>query len=240
VSSRSKLPAPILCYVTDRHSLAASSAADTIEAEVTRQLLGVIEATVTAGVNWIQIREKDMSGLECSLLVRHALQSATSSSADSSHPARILVNDRLDVALAERAGGVHLGANSLSVRDANRLREARSKLKPDFLLGVSCHSQAEAASAARDGADYLFFGPIFPTPSKAQHGPPQGPGRLAEVCRSVAIPVIAIGGITLANASLCLVAGAAGIAAIRLFQDAPDLPQLIRALRQLSIPSRPS
>jgi thiamine-phosphate pyrophosphorylase len=101
----------------------------------------------------------------------------------------------------------------------------------DFLVGVSCHSQEAAKSAEDGGADYIFFGPVFTTPSKAAYGAPQGLARLAEVCRSVSLPVLAIGGIALENATSCLAAGAAGIAAIRLFQDAYDLASLVKTLR---------
>jgi thiamine-phosphate pyrophosphorylase len=98
-------------------------------------------------------------------------------------------------------------------------------------VGASCHSLEGAKSAASGGAGYLFFGPVFATPSKAAFGPPQGVERLAEVCRAIAIPVLAIGGITLENAGACLAAGAAGLAAIRLFQDASDPAATVRALR---------
>jgi len=90
-----------------------------------------------------------------------------------------------------------------------------------------------AQAAARDGADYILFGPVFATPSKEKFGPPQGLQRLAEVCRSLSSPVLAIGGVTLDNAESCILAGAAGIAAIRLFQDATNAIENIRALRQL-------
>jgi thiamine-phosphate pyrophosphorylase len=91
-----------------------------------------------------------------------------------------------------------------------------------------------AARAAGDGADYIFFGPIFPTPSKVKFGPPQGLERLAEVCGAIKIPVLAIGGITLENAASCLAVGASGIAAIRLFQDAPNISTLVASLRSLA------
>ena len=150
-------------------------------------------------------------------------------------PSRILVNDRLDVALAEHAGGVHLSENSLPPEEARRLLGSLSAKIPshDFLIGVSCHSLKAAQLAASAGADYIFFGPVFATPSKAAYGAPQGLDRLAEVCGSVAIPVLAIGGITLANASSCFSAGACGIAAIRLFQDSADPAELVRKLRLL-------
>ena len=147
------------------------------------------------------------------------------------------MNDHLDVALAEQAGGVHLGENSLpsQKRSACFCRHLPRKRSPNkFFVGVSCHSLESAKSAAASGADYIFFGPIFATPSKAAYGSPQGLNRLADVCRSVNIPVLAIGGITLENASSCLSAGASGIAAIRLFQDAVDPASLVRSLLQLS------
>jgi thiamine-phosphate pyrophosphorylase len=140
-----------------------------------------------------------------------------------------LVNDRLDVALAADAGGVHLGEQSLPPREALRLLQWRER--KDFLIGVSCHSPTAAKEAERGGADYLFFGPVFATPSKAAYGAPQGLERLGEVCRAVTLPVLAIGGITPENAAACLSAGASGIAGIRLFQDAPDLPRLVKTLK---------
>jgi thiamine-phosphate pyrophosphorylase len=218
----------ILCYVTDRRSL---SEAESRKAQET--LLSKIEAAAAAGVDWIQIREKDLSGRDCGRLTREALQRAAKSTASNAAPARILLNDRQDVALSERAGGVHLGEDSLPLLEAKRLSNAQSQGQ-DFLIGVSCHSLEAARSAASGGADYLFFGPIFATPSKAAFGAPQGLDRLAEVCRAVSIPVLAIGGITLANASECLAAGVSGIAAIRLFQDARDMSFLVQSLRKLT------
>ena len=224
----------LLCYVTDRHSLVGFEARDAQKTHLLK-----IEAAAAAGVDWIQIREKDLSGRQCGLLTREALQRAAKSPASHAAPTRILVNDRLDVALSERAGGVHLGEKSLPLPEAKRLAEARGQRK-DFLIGVSCHSLESARSAASGGADYLFFGPIFATPSKSAFGAPQGLAQLAKVCRAISIPVLAIGGVTLANASECLAAGASGIAAIRLFQDAADVSELVAALRLAFSLSRPS
>lgn len=192
-----------------------------------------IEAAAAAGVDWIQIREKDLSGRDCALLTREALQRATKSQASDAARTRIIVNDRLDVALSESAGGVHLGEKSLPAAEAKRLVVNRGE-RNDFVVGVSCHSLEAARSAARDGADYLFFGPVFATASKAALGAPQGLERLATVCRGISIPVLAIGGITLENASACFAAGASGIAAIRLFQDAQDVSSLVQSLRNLA------
>jgi thiamine-phosphate pyrophosphorylase len=214
--------------VTDRRSLPEFEPRKAQET-----LLSKIKAAAASGVDWIQIREKDLSGRDCALLAREALQLTAKSKASSGGTTYILVNDRLDVALSERAGGVHLGENSLPLPEARRFVENRNE--PDgFLIGVSCHSLEAARSAASAGADYLFFGPVFATPSKAPFGAPQGLERLAEVCRAVPIPVLAIGGITLANAPDCLAAGAWGIAAIRLFQGAQDISSVVESLRKLT------
>jgi thiamine-phosphate pyrophosphorylase len=218
----------LLCYVTDRRSLAGIG-----DAEPRAALLEKIETAARDGVDWIQIREKDLSGKDCAALTRGALQRAAKSSENNAVPTRILVNDRLDVALAENAAGVHLGEKSLPVQEAKRLVDARRRGK-DFFIGVSCHSLEAAKAAASGGADYLFFGPVFATPSKSAFDAPQGLEWLSEVCRSVSIPVLAIGGVTLENASSCLAAGASGIAAIRLFQDAEDVASLVRALRKMA------
>lgn len=142
--------------------------------------------------------------------------------------ARILVNDRFDVAWAAGAGGVHAGEKSLTVRALIDARRASGLT--DFLVGASCHSSEGAMHAADEGADYLFFGPVFETPSKAEFGPPQGLEKLARVCSAVSVPVMAIGGITLENAAACGEAGAAGIAAIRLFQQSGDLAGIVASL----------
>jgi thiamine-phosphate pyrophosphorylase len=185
-------------------------------------LLKRVASAAVAGVDWIQIREKDLSGKELSSFIRAAVAQTKQINERNGQPTRIIVNDRLDAALSEAAGGVHLGERSLAVQDVRKWIDAKPDLAGGvkFLVGVSCHSVQAAASASRDGADYIFFGPVFATPSKAPFGAPQGRERLAEVCSSVTIPVLAIGGITLDNASDCFAAGAAGIAAIRLFQDA--------------------
>jgi thiamine-phosphate pyrophosphorylase len=219
---------PILCYVTDRRSLQLGAQENAMEA-----LFRKMEAAAASGIDWIQPREKDLSGSGCAALTREALRRVTQAASRNGPAPRILVNDRLDVALAERAGGVHLGESSLPVEDAKRLIAAAQPPLKDFLVGASCHSLEAAQSAARADADYIFFGPVFATPSKAEFGPPQGLERLAVVCRAVEIPVLAIGGVTLENAAQCFASGAAGIAAIRLFQDARALPRAVEALRQL-------
>jgi len=215
----------LLCYVTDRQTLPEANEVDAREA-----LLQKIEVAAASGVNWIQIREKDLSGKECAALASEALRRAAKQLTSKRGPTRILVNDRLDVALSQSAGGVHLGENSLPVREARKLADSRTGAR-DFLVGVSCHSLEAATAAAEGGAHYIFFGPVFATPSKASFGIPQGLLRLAEVCRAVSLPVFAIGGVTLDNAASCLSAGAAGIAAIRLFQHVKDTASIVKTLR---------
>ena len=222
---------PLLCYVTDRRSLPGANSAEAIEA-LTRNIAEV----AAAGVDWVQIREKDLTARELASLTRQALRVAAKSSRESSPATRVLVNDRLDVAIAERAGGVHLGEKSLPVAEAKRLVESvrrKQAVDESFLIGVSCHSIGAATAAECGGADYIFFGPVFPTPSKATFGPPQGTEVLQQVCNAVSIPVLAIGGITLDNAKSCMLAGAAGIAAIRLFQDAIDPISIIQRLHEI-------
>jgi thiamine-phosphate pyrophosphorylase len=196
-------------------------------------LLRKIESAAAAGIDWIQIREKDLSGKHCAQLIRDSLQSVAKCAAPGTSTARILVNDRLDVALAMGAHGVHLSDKGLPIPEAKRLAVSSSASR-EFLVGKSCHSLEAAKRAQEEGADYVHFGPIFATPSKAAFGAPQGVNRLAEICREVSIPVIAIGGITVENFSECLAAGASGIAAIRLFQDPPDLVGVVRSLRNLT------
>jgi thiamine-phosphate pyrophosphorylase len=224
---------PLLCYVSGRLGLQVARGKDLLE-----PLLDKVELVASAGVDWIQLREKDLSGKQIASLTREALRRVSRQASHTRPPTRILVNDRLDVAIAEQAGGVHLGENSLPADQAKHLllaSPAAQSGSQGFLVGVSCHSLEAAKSAAFAGADYIFFGPIFATPSKAAFGAPQGIERLAEVCTSVTIPVLAIGGITLENAPACLSAGASGIAAIRLFQDSADPARIIRALRHQNL-----
>jgi thiamine-phosphate pyrophosphorylase len=226
---------PILCYVTDRRSLPVPSTASA------SALVEKIAAVAAAGIDWVQIREKDLSGRELVALTRVAIARSSS--------ARTIVNDRLDVAISAGAGGVHLGEAGLPIADvAKWVNRSGSGVvvsdqgaaaqfsvtaSDDFLIGASCHSFEGAKAAVRDGANYIFFGPVFATPSKVQFGEPQGLKKLAAVCGAVSVPVIAIGGIKLENAGECIAAGAAGIAAIRLFQDAANPAQVVSTLRKL-------
>jgi thiamine-phosphate pyrophosphorylase len=224
---RKLLRAPILCYVTDRKGLAPA------DNDQNGALLKHVVNAAATGIDWIQLREKDLSAKELSSVAREAVARTKQLNERNRQASRIVVNERLDVAYSERAGGVHLGEHSLPVAAVCKWLDAKVDLTEGdkFLVGVSCHSVQAAASAASDGADYVFFGPVFATPSKAPFGAPQGLQQLAEVCRSVSIPVLAIGGITLENASDCFAGGAGGIAAIRLFQEAENLASVVTELR---------
>jgi len=224
-------PKPILCYVTGRRALERACApspgnpiSENSRADLTHTLLETIRKAAAAGINWIQIREKDLGTLALAELVRLA-DAATRATG-----ARILVNDRLDVALSTGAAGVHLGEMSLPVEMVAEWR--RSAGRVEFRIGVSCHSVEAAREADVTGADYIFFGPVFATPSKAAFGAPQGIERLREVCRAVRIPVLAIGGVTVENANSCFAAGVAGVAAIRLFQESEDVSAVVSRLRE--------
>jgi thiamine-phosphate pyrophosphorylase len=203
---------PVLCYITDRKNSPLP-------------LLDSLRRGIDAGVDWIQLREKDLSARDLWAL---ALETR---GIVAGRPVRIIINGRLDVALAAGVEGVHLPASSLPV---SRVREKIGD-RP-FLIGVSTHSPEEVLTAARSGASYVTFGPVFPTPSKAMYGPPRGLAELQQAAASVSIPLLALGGVESGNVLACLQAGARGIAAIRLFQDPEiDLQELFSGLRTDSL-----
>ena len=196
-----------LCYITDRHALAPAP------------LPPLITEAIRAGVDLIQIREKDLPAPALIELVRSSVETARETKT------RILVNDRLDTAVALDAAGVHLGRQSLP---AQTVREC---VPAGFLVGVSCHSIQEALEAEAAAADYVLLGPVFATPSKAAYGPPLGLAKLREVTARVRIPVLALGGITVERVRECREAGACGVAGISLFQRAASLPERVHELR---------
>jgi thiamine-phosphate pyrophosphorylase len=200
-----------LYYVTDRTQLKAG----TIDARIAQ--------AITSGVDWVQIREKDLATRRLLSLA----ESATRQARGEGHT-RVLVNDRLDVALAAQAHGVHLGGRSMPAEVVRRL------VPEDFVIGVSCHSLEESLAAQAAGADYILLGPIFATPSKLAYGPPLGLAKLREVSSRVTIPVFALGGISPERVAACLQNGAAGIAGIRIFQDCDSLDQLVRELHEIA------
>ena len=195
-----------LYLVTDRHQTLG------------RPLLDLLGSCLAAGVRAVQLREKDLPARE---LYRLALEIRELTRR---YGARLLVNDRIDVALAAEADGAHLPAHSLPVAEARRL------LGPDRLLGVSTHSVVEAVEAQAEGADFVVLGPIYDTPSKRPFGSPLGPGVLRAARAEIAIPIFAIGGVAAANAPEVLAAGADGVAVISAILAAPDPAEATRAL----------
>jgi thiamine-phosphate pyrophosphorylase len=173
------------------------------------EVIDRVAVAAAAGVHLIQIRERALDGAELVRLVEACVRAVRAT------PARILVNDRLDVALAARAHGVHLRGQSMP---ASRVRAIAPA---GFLVGRSVHSAEEAAAVARQsGVDYLLFGTVFPSRSKPGRDA-AGLAALAATAAAAAIPVLAVGGVTLANVGQLNAAGAAGFAAIGLFVQPP-------------------
>lgn len=189
--------APRLYLVTDRR-------------QARGPLPRVLAAALAGGVNAVQLREKDLGARRLAELAAELLPIAQAAGVP------LLINDRIDVALACGAAGVQLAGTSLPTP------QARTLLGPDRYLGVSTHSLEEAERAAREGADFVLFGPVFATPSKLAYGAPQGLERLRQVCRVVPCPVLAIGGITARHLPEVLAAGAHGVAVISAILASPD------------------
>jgi len=178
-----------LCLVTDR-----SQVAGTLEEAV--------ETCLGAGLKAVQLREKDLAARDLLSLAQRLRESTRR------HGARLLINDRADVALAVGADGVQRTGTSLPVS------VVRSISPPGFLIGASVHSAAEARAVEPEGADFLLFGPVYDTPSKRPYGPPQGVAALERVATAVRLPVFAVGGVTPARVAEVVRAGAVGVAVI--------------------------
>jgi len=193
-----------LLVVTDRHQTNG------------RPLVPLLQRALTAGGPTIQIRERDLSARELVALARE-VQAVTVS-----RRSQLLINDRIDVALALEGVGVHLRSNSLP------LTVARLLLGAERLLGISVHAIEEAVQAESQGADYIILGPIYETPSKQLFGSPLGIHALEKACRLVRIPVIGIGGVTAARVHEMREAGAFGVAVIRAVLGAADVESATR------------
>jgi thiamine-phosphate pyrophosphorylase len=218
----------VLYYITDRAAFAAD------ESTRRRLLLDKIAEAANAGVNYIQLREKDLSARDLESLAHEATRIIGELTTDHRPLTTLLINSRTDVALAVEADGVHLPANDLSPQDVRQIWKcgagapARDTSPATPLITVSCHSPEEVSQAAADQATLALFAPVFE--KKGVSGiVPTGLESLRAACR-YKIPVLALGGITLQNAPSCLEAGAAGIAAIRLFQE-NDITEVVRGLR---------
>jgi thiamine-phosphate diphosphorylase len=180
-----------------------------------RSPVDVAKQLLAGGASVLQLRMKRGSDRERAALAR-ALRAVTHAAA-----VPFVVNDRADLALLVDADGLHLGQDDLSVADARILLGARQ-------LGVSTHDPAQAQQAVRDGADVIGFGPVFDTQTKERPDPTVGLAALAEVCRAVSVPVVAIGGLTPARAQQAYAAGATWVAAISAVSEAPDVTAAAR------------
>lgn len=206
---------PLVYLITDRHQLARQDAG---------ALIGFIEEAFRAGVDMVQIREKDLSAREVMELARAAAPISRQ------FGAALLINDRADIAACAGAG-VHLTARSI------RADIIRRTFGPDILIGASTHSIEELQEAQSCGADFVVFGPVFETQSKKAYGEPVGLDALREATKLAQIPVLALGGINLDNFSEALAAGARGIAGISMFARADDLGGLVRAIKSWNHPT---
>ena len=178
-----------------------------IRCAITDRYLKGLGGALRDGAGWVQVREKELCGRELADVVRRAIALAAPSGA------KVLVNSRMDVALASGAAGLHLPAGSIAPSRWRTIAPA------GFLIGVSCHTIDEVRAAEREGADYVLFGPVFAPISKASDLEPRGLIGLGEAARAVKMPVLALGGITRENSAACVEAGAAGIAGISIFQN---------------------
>jgi len=204
-------PRLLLYYITDRKQFSGD------EASRRRTLLAKIAEAARCGVDFIQLREKELSVRELEDFAREAMRVVREAGSQT----RLLINSRTDVVIASRADGVHLRSDDVSPAEVRAMQ-------PDAVVGVSCHDLQEVKRAASDRATFAVFAPVF----EKQGVRAASLEALAEVCREK-IPVLALGGVTLENAAPCMQAGAAGVAGIRLFQR-DNLCETVAELRKLS------
>jgi thiamine-phosphate pyrophosphorylase len=214
----------LLFYITDRTQFPGDENARR------GALLARIAEAAHCGVDFIQLREKDLTARELEVLACAALRVVRENSPlgnDKGQAPRLLINSRSDVALASGADGVHLRSNDISPSEVQKIW-AQAGVVAHALVSVSCHSVADIARAQSKEADFAVFAPVFEKKESPQTNP-AGLDELRDACRQK-IPVLALGGLTLENARACLDAGAAGIAGIRLFQE-NDIARVVRRLR---------
>ena len=207
----------LLYYITDRSQFPGG------ENERRKALLVKIAKSACAGVDYIQLREKDLGGRDLERWAREGIHRVRASGAST----KLLINSRTDIALAIEADGVHLRSNDISPAEVRKIwRQANASRDP--IIAVSCHFEAEVIAAERSGADFVVFGPVF-----EKQGSPDsqiaGLEPLRSACRHK-IPVLALGGLTPENAKSAVAAGARGVAGIRLFQEG-DVKATIEKLR---------
>jgi len=188
------------CLITDRNFFVDISS-----------LFGAVEEALRGGVRAVQLREKD-------IVVREVLSVAYQMRKLTAHyHAHLFINDRVDVAMAVEAEGVHLGQNSMPASAAKKASEGK------LLVGVSTHTLQEAADAEKEGADFITFGPVYHTPSKLKYGEPVGIAALKKVCSEIPLPVFAIGGITEDRIGEVMDCGAEGVAMISAVLGSRDI-----------------
>ena len=203
------------------------------------RLLETIALAVRCGVDYVQLREKDLSAHELEMLAREAVGVVRQLSTENQGlKTGLLINSRIDIAVATGAAGVHLRSDDISPADVRKIwTQCGAGTFARATVAISCHAPAEVAQAAAAGADFAVFGPIFEKKGEKKVAPSlhsAGLDALHEACREK-IPVLALGGITVKNAEACVDAGAAGIAGIRLFQE-NEVSRLVAALRGLKSP----
>ncbi len=227
----------LLYYISDRTAFAADEPARR------RHLLNKIAEAARAGVDYIQLREKDLPTRELEMLAREAAKVVREASKLVPDPwpltPALLINSRTDIALAAGADGVHLRSDDITPWEVRAIwkkcgagASARELSPREPPIGVSCRSPEEVKQAEADGASFAVFAPVFEK-KDVPNAQPAGLAQLREACK-VQIPVLALGGITLENAKSCLEAGAAGIAAIRLFQE-NNIAETVANLRRIPL-----
>jgi len=228
------MPRVLLYYITDRAAFPGDEFARR------HTLLAKIDEAARAGIDYIQLREKDLPARDLELLTRAALSAIRDAQlnvqlrTENRQPrTALLINSRIDVALATAADGVHLPANSISPMEVRRIWDSSSRHAafpdtPGAVISVACHESTDGRGAEAAGADLALFAPVF----EKKDAPNTHPAGLDALRRASQhrIPVFALGGVTLENAAACLKAGASGIAGIRLFQDL-DIAEVVRRLR---------
>ena len=207
---------PVTMLVTDRR-LAGGEGPAALD-----RLIEIVERAAAAGVSLVQVRERGLDDRSLLSLVQRILRAASGTAT------RVVVNDRIDIALASGSDGVHLPADGIPPADARRL------LSPASLVGRSVHSAREAAEITKSGGcDYLLYGTVFATASKPAGHPVAGPEGLAAACSATGLPVLAIGGISPARFPAIAASGAAGLAAIGLFAGTTSRADVARILEQV-------
>ncbi len=221
----------LLYYITDRSQFPGGENARR------RALLAKVAEAAGAGVDYIQLRERDLSARDLETLAKDALaavRNGASLRTENREPRTfLLINSRTDVALAAGADGVHLRSDDVAAEDVRRVLKLSSDhgKARQFLIAASCHTTADVLRAESERADFVVFAPVFGK-TGAGGAQPAGLAALREACTSAKIPVLALGGVTMENAASCLEAGAAGVAGIRLFQE-NKIEDVVRALRAL-------